>query len=180
MIRLAVALALLLASPLGAQIDCQCEQSKPEIWKLKQCSLCREAELQPKDVEIFFLKDINPTKPHRWLALPREHSAGLHNLQDLPAKLRLDLFQASIDKGKELFGDAWALAYNGPLDRTQCHTHIHIGKLLPDSENDDFVLVDSAKDIPTKEGVGLWIHPVAGGKLHVHIGGQRTETILER
>lgn len=179
MCRLLAALVLVLAAPLWAQIDCQCEQSKPELWQSRQCSLCREAELQPKDVAVFFLKDINPTKPNRWLALPREHSVALHNLQDLPPKLRTLLFTSAIERGQELFGDQWALAYNGPLDRTQCHTHIHIGKLIEGSENEDFVVVDTPDKIPTREGVGLWIHPVAG-KLHVHLGGQRTETVLVR
>src|SRR5579883_416310 len=137
--RLFVTLAVVLASSLQGQIDCHCEQSKPELWQQKQCSLCREAELQPKDVVVFFLKDINPTKPNRWLALPREHTAALHNLQDLSPALRTTLFKAAIEKGQELFGQQWGLAYNGPLDRTQCHTHIHIGKLLEGVENDDFV-----------------------------------------
>lgn len=177
--RLLLALFVCLAAPARAQLDCQCEQSKPEMWQSRQCSLCREAELQPKNVKYFFLKDINPTKPNRLLILPRMHSPNLHPLESLPQDLRTELFQAAIDKGQELWGDQWGLAYNGGQVRTQCHTHIHIGKLLEGQENEDFVLVDGAKDIPVKAGEGLWIHPV-GKKLHVHLGGQRVEPVLMR
>lgn len=168
-----------LAAPLWAQIDCDCEQSKPELWQSRQCSLCREAELQPKDVKFFFLKDINPTKPNRVLLLPRMHGSKIHPLDALPADLQADMFEAAAKKGAELWGDEWAFAYNGDLVRTQCHTHIHIGKLLEGQENEDFVLVDSPRDIRMKAGEGLWVHPV-GKKFHAHLGGQRTEPVLMR
>jgi hypothetical protein len=45
---------------------------------------------------------------------------------------------------------------------------MHIGKLLPDVESDDFTLVDGPAAIPVPpDGGGLWIHPV-NGKIHVH------------
>lgn len=172
-------LAACLSAPLWAQLNCECELSKPEMWHSRQCSLCREAELQPKDAKFFLLKDINPTKPNRWLILPRMHGPTIHPLEFLSQDLRTELFTAGIAKARELWGDQWAMAYNGGEVRTQCHTHIHIGKLLDGQEKDDGVFVDSPKDIPIKPGEGLWLHQV-GDKLHVHVGGQKTEPVLMR
>ena len=74
--------------------------------KRRQCSLCREAEKQPADQSIFFLKDINPRKPNRWLALPRAHFGGLHHLHDMPrgADRALDRRdrESEIDVGRRL------------------------------------------------------------------------------
>ena len=42
----------------------------------RECSLCREAEKQPAEPGVFFLKDVNPRKPNRWLALLRQHVDG--------------------------------------------------------------------------------------------------------
>ncbi len=142
--------------------------------------MCREAEKQPAEITTFYLKDINPRKPNRWLALPRLHGSGLHHLHDLPISVRTALWNAAIVKAKELWGDEWGLAYNGEQVRTQCHTHIHIGKLLNGIETQRFITVARAEDIPAPPGEGLWIHPVGGGKLHVHLGEQTTETTLLR
>lgn len=177
--RLFLVAAFLAAHIAAYAIDCQCEESKPEIWQARQCSLCREAELQPKDKPVFFLKDINPTKPNRWLALPRQHTAAIHPLAALPKEERTVLWTAAVAKATELWGDQWGLAYNGDEVRTQCHTHIHIGKLLDGQENDDFVLVDKPEEFPIRPNEGVWVHPV-GKKYHVHLGGQRTEFVLMR
>ena len=53
--------------------------------KARQCSLCEAAEAQPHDVKIFFLRDKNPAKSHRWLALPRAHWAANHELSEMAA-----------------------------------------------------------------------------------------------
>jgi CDP-diacylglycerol pyrophosphatase len=71
-----------------------------------------------------------------------------------------------------LWGDDWGIALNADMSRTQCHTHMHIGKLLPDVEadaqNTALTVVDGAAAIPVPpDGGGMWIHPV-NGKLHVH------------
>ena len=34
-----------------------------------------------------------------------------------------------------MWGDEWGVAYNGERVRTQCHMHLHIGKLLHGIEN---------------------------------------------
>lgn len=160
--------------------NCGCDPAKPETMEAKECSLCKEAEKQPADVVIFFVKDANPTKPNRLLALPRKHYPGPHSLEDIPAAERTALWTAAIEKAKSLWGDAWGVAYNGAERRTQCHTHVHIGKLVPDAENDQFIVVNGASDIPAPDaGTGMWVHAVAG-KLHVHGGEQVNEFVLVR
>jgi hypothetical protein len=76
----------------------------------KNCGLCREAEKQPADTTVFFLKDINPLKPNRWLALPRAHT---HALKDVSPEARLALWNAAIEKARSMWGDQWGLAVNG-------------------------------------------------------------------
>jgi hypothetical protein len=177
-----LAAALLASSAAWCATDCPCSPAKPETMALRQCSLCREAEKQPPDVEIFFLKDANPRKANRTLALPRSHAAGLHPLAEMNPKTRTRLWEAAIAKAKELWGDDWGVAYNGDKVRTQCHTHIHIGKMLKGVEEGKFVVVSRASQIPARPGEGMWIHPVSAGsrRMHVHLGEQACETVLVR
>ena len=177
--RLFAAIWLYTASVYAAT-DCACDPSVPETMGVRQCSLCNEAEKQPAETEIFFLKDINPRKPNRWLALPRAHGTGLHHLHDLSLKVRTDLWSAAIRKAEEMWGDEWGLAYNGEKVRTQCHTHVHIGKLMKGVETPNFIVVTKPSQIPAREGEGIWIHPVGKGRYHVHLGEQTTETALMR
>ena len=54
--------------------NCRCDASNiAAMEEHRECSLCIEAEKQPAYVDVFFLKDKNPTKPNRLLALPRMH-----------------------------------------------------------------------------------------------------------
>ncbi len=165
--------------PIFAETPCNCDPEKPETMKQRQCSLCNEAEKQPAGTEVFFLKDINPLKPNRTLALPRAHTIGNHALSDMPGDARARFWTAAIEKAKSTWGNDWAVAYNGDSVRTQCHAHVHLGKLLPGVEEDNFIVVNSIADIPTPDGQAMWIHPV-NGKLHVHKGGQIAETVLLR
>jgi diadenosine tetraphosphate (Ap4A) HIT family hydrolase len=169
---------LLLASLAFADArDCACDAAKPETMEARECGLCREAESQPANVEVFFLKDINPRKPNRWLALPRAH---VHTLAAMTPQARLGLWNAAIERAKSMWGDSWGLAVNGDERRTQCHAHIHIGKLLDGVENPNFVEVDGPAGIVIPaDGGGFWIHAV-GKKLHVHPGEQVTEFVLMR
>lgn len=158
-------------------VSCACDPARPESLEMRQCGLCREAEKQPAGVKVFFLKDINPTKPNRWLALPRAHE---RSLDELTAAQRADLWSAAIAKAKSLFGDDYAIAYNSPTVQTQCHVHFHLGKLIPGVETDQATIVTKIEDIPVpNKGEGLWLHP-AGNLFHVHTGEQITETVLER
>src|SRR5712692_8239443 len=111
----------------------------------KECGLCREAESQATDVQVFFVKDINPRKPNRWLALPRAHR---HALADMTPEARSALWSAAIEKAKSLWGDQWGLAVNGDEKRTQCHAHIHIGKLLDAAEPTGFTEAGGPAGIP--------------------------------
>jgi len=158
-------------------VICTCDAARPETLEARQCSLCREAEKQPADVEVFFLKDANPTKPNRWLALPRTHERSIDLLN---SQQRAGLWTAAITKAKALFGDQWAIAYNAPSVQTQCHVHLHIGKLIPGVETSQFIAVAKIEDIPVPaSSQGYWIHP-QGKVFHVHTGEQITETVLER
>ena len=81
---------------------------------------------------------------------------------------RAAFLTAAIAKAHELWGDDWGIALNADMSRTQCHTHMHIGKFLPDVETDNFTVADGPASIPVPpDGGGMWIHPV-NGKLHVH------------
>ena len=176
MIAAAVIVARAAAQTAGA---CECDPAKPETMSVRQCSLCVEAEKHPADARIFFLKDINPRKPNRWLALPRFHGHGKHELADLTPAERTELWTAAIVKAKELWGDEWGVAYNGNKVRTQCHAHVHIGKLLKGVESGQVLVVRSPAEIPSPGESGLWIHPHGKG-LHVHVNEQTTETVLLR
>jgi diadenosine tetraphosphate (Ap4A) HIT family hydrolase len=160
---------------------CRCESLTPaEMEKQRECSLCVVANKQPAYLDVFFLKDANPTKPNRLLVLPKAHTPGSHSLVTLPPELRHLLWTTAIAKAQESWGDGWAIAYNGDERRTQCHTHLHIGKLLPDQETGQPVTVKGPAEIPApQDGAGLWVHPV-DGKLHVHLGQQVNETVLMR
>jgi diadenosine tetraphosphate (Ap4A) HIT family hydrolase len=158
-------------------VDCPCDASHPETLAARQCSLCREAEKQPADTQVFFLKDTNPTKPNRWLALPRVHDRSFGQLTN---EMRTALLHAALDKAKTLFSGDWAIAYNAPELQTQCHVHVHIGKWMPAVENAQFTTVQRIEDVPVPpKGEGFWVHP-AGNVLHVHTGDEIAETVLVR
>ncbi len=159
--------------------QCACDPAKPETMRNRECSLCNEAEKQTS--EIFFLKDVNPRKPNRWLALPHPHSPGGHSLHTLPRPLQIKLWTEAIAKAREVWGpDGWGIAYNGEVNRTQCHGHIHIGKLLQGLAPGKYYEVAGPAGIrmPT-DGLGIWVQPIRG-KLRVHYGEGITETVLLR
>ena len=168
-------------SPVAADVSaCDCDPAKPETLQARDCSLCKEAEKQPAGTTVFFLKDVNPRKTNRMLALPKEHTAAGHSLSALAPALRTALWAAAIEKARSLWGEQWGLALNGDEVRTQCHAHIHIGKLIEDLETARVIVVDTPAQIPAPEdGSGMWVH-AAGAKLHVHFGEQITETVLLR
>lgn len=159
--------------------DCACDPDRPETLAARECALTREALKQPPGPPVFFLKDINPRKPNRMLAIPRAVRKGMYRLSDMTAEERLQLWTAAIEKARELWGEDWALAKNGDLVRTQCQPHVHIGKFIREVEIDNFLVVEGPEQIPVPDGDGLWIHPV-NGKLHVHTGEQLTESVLLR
>lgn len=170
---------------------CECDVQSSLTVNIRGCSLCLEAEKRSEAEEYFLLRDVNPTKPNRWLALPRKAFDGADPLSKMSAGERVALWKLAIGKAKELWGDGWAVAMNGDISRTQCHLHVHIGKLLDGQEPGDEekpdaakraagVYVDGPAELPAlADGTGLWFHPV-GKRLHVHAGEQTTETVLLR
>ena len=117
--RVLAILFALLTTPLLADVTgCACDPARPQTLAARECALCGETEKQPADVPVFFLKDINPRKPNRWLALPRSHGKAQHSLADLPAPERARLWTAAIEKARSLFGGRWGLAINGDEVRT--------------------------------------------------------------
>lgn len=173
--------ALAFASAALADVrNCECDPVRPETLGERNCGLCREAENQAAGSGIFFLKDINPRKPGRWLALPKWHMRAGDSLAAMTPVQRTELWTSAIEKAKLLWGDQWGLAWNGDSSRTQCHAHIHIGKLLDGMETGRFIVVSGPAEIPVPEdGGGLWVHP-GGGRLHAHTGEEITETVLMR
>jgi diadenosine tetraphosphate (Ap4A) HIT family hydrolase len=195
----------LLPAPAAAQIlvdhdrddsFCPCDPARPETMELRQCSLCGEAEKQPPDALLFFLKDINPRKPNRWLALPRAHAPGIHHVSHLTPAAQRAFWKAAIERARSMWGEEWGLAVNGDKVRTQCHAHVHIGRLLEGVEDPAYLLdrgfasnrgqpvlvVATPEDIPApRDGEAFWIHP-AGKELHVHIEHRTTasEFVLMR
>jgi hypothetical protein len=127
----------------------------------------------------FSIPDNSKLKPNRWLALPRIHTPGkMEMLGDLPAETRKALWAEAIARGQLLWGEHWGLAINGVAVRSQCHLHIHIGRLIDGVEFGDFTVVNDPSEIPDSGEMGIWVHPVAG-KLHVH-REMSPETVLLR
>ena len=158
--------------------DCPCDHAAPATLENRECSLCKEAAKQTE--AIFFLKDANPRKPNRTLALPLKHSRGQQDLRDLDPPERAALWKAAIAKAQELWPGAWGLAYNSDTVRTQCHLHIHIGKLNEGVDESGGRLISSAEDFPLAEpGKGIWLHPIPGG-YHVHTDREIAEPMLVR
>ncbi len=147
---------------------CHCDIGNKQEMAQRVCGLCAVAEQKPSYLTVFFLKDSDPSKPDRILALPRTHGSGAHLLSSLSADTRLALWSAAIARAQETWGDNWGIAVNSVKDRTECHTHLHIGKLLTDQDEANVTIVSGPADIPVPPGEdGILVHPQAG-KLHVH------------
>jgi len=99
-------------------------------------------------------------------------------LADLTPEIRVAVWREAMARGQLLWGEHWGLAMNGVGARTQCHLHVHIGKLIDGVEWGDFTVVDDVSQIPDPGDMGVWVHPV-GGKLHVH-REMSAETVLMR
>jgi diadenosine tetraphosphate (Ap4A) HIT family hydrolase len=179
------ALALLVLAAVlapGAEMDrCACDPARAATLEARDCSLCRVAESEPAGEPFFFLKDNSPLKPHQWLILPRTHASdGRTPMAKLSAAERAAFWTAAIERARTMFGPNWGLALNGDEARSQCHTHVHIGRLTEGVERGEPLVIDGPDKIPVPEdGAGMWIH-AAGDKLHVHLGEQATEGVLEK
>ncbi len=156
---------------------CVCDPAQPGTLQDRACSLTRVAIEQTGAAPVFFVRDANPAKPNRWLAIPRTLHQSLNEMT--PAERNV-YWAAAIAKARDLWPDNWAIAINGDERRSQCQLHAHIGKLLPEADRSGGVLVDRVEEIPTPPaGSGIWIQP-EGNKLRVHPGVMAGETNLMR
>ena len=159
-------------------VRCPCDHAQPDSMDARVCGLCRTAEEQ--DTEFYFLKDINPHKPNRYLALPKSHERGIQGPASLGQGERARYWQAAIDKAQELFPEKWGLAVNGHFFRTQCHAHIHIGPLAQLVEHEGGELFDGPAAFPNVAlRQGIWLHPV-DGRYCVHVDRDLAEVVLVR
>ena len=159
-------------------VECPCDHAKEESMDSRVCSLCGTAE-QATD-EVYFLKDINPHKPNRYLALPKAHGAGYQSTADLSAELRTKLWQKAADRAEELYPGRWGIAQNSHFFRTQCHAHLHIGPLSPEVEDSEGTHYRKFEDIPNVgPEQGIWLHPKQDGYC-VHLDRDLAEIVLVR
>jgi len=176
---------LLAALPAAAQsVPCGCDHENPSTLESRDCSLCKEAHQQtspPGDpLPVFFLKDNNPRKPNRTLALPVRHGKGQQDLRDLTPEERVRFWKAAMAKAEELWPGNWGLAVNSMTVRTQCHLHIHIGKLNEGVDEATARTVRGPEEFPVPEpGLGIWVHGAQGG-YHVHVDREIAEPVLLR
>ncbi len=167
--------ALLPLTPLPV-VGCPCDHAEPDSLNPRVCSLCGTAERQSEP--IYFLKDINPRKPNRYLALPKMHGRGFQSTAHLPPDLRGTLWRRAAERAEELYPGRWGLAQNSHYFRTQCHAHIHIGPLSPEVEDVGGTVYHSAAEIPNVgPEQGLWLHPRDGGYC-VHLDRDLAEIVL--
>ena len=160
--------------------NCLCDVTQPATLDTRECSLCKEVEKHSAEESFIFVRDTNPNKPNRWLALPRFHGNRPQQLLEMSPEQRTAYWKAAIAKARETWGEDWGVALNSTEKRTQCHVHFHIGKLLPDFENEKFVAVATPEAIPVpKDGDGIWIHP-AGAGYHAHTEEPAGELKLQR
>ncbi len=159
-------------------VNCPCEHGEPGTLSSRVCSLCGTAELQSG--EIYFLKDINPHKPNRYLALPKSHDRGFQSTADLSESLRARLWLGAVERAEELFPGRWGLAQNSHYFRTQCHAHIHIGPLSPEVDDTGGVVYQTVGEFPNVgPEQGIWLHPKHGGYC-VHLDRDLAEIVLVR
>lgn len=179
-LTLGVFVLVLLAPPAAAPpvVDCPCDHSSIETLKPRVCSLCRTAEEQT--AAVYFLKDINPHKPNRYLALPKAHDSGMQSVGTIPEPLRTELWRGAIAKARELYQERWGIAHNSHLFRTQCHAHLHMGPMSPEVEDTNGTLYDDPSEFPGfPPDQGMWVHP-QGDRFCVHFDRDLTEIVLIR
>lgn len=160
-------------------VACPCDHATPESLAARVCSLCKTAEERSGE-PVYFLKDINPHKPNRYLALPKAHGSGFQSTSSLTPALRARLWESAVKRAEKLFPGRWGIAENSHFFRTQCHAHLHIGPLSPEVEDSGGTLYDSTADFPNPAPQGgMWLHP-KDGKYCVHLDRDLAEIVLLR
>ena len=157
--------ALLLLAATHADVrNCQCDVTRPETLAVRECSLCKAAEAQPLEPAFFLLRDANPNKPNRWLALPRFHgheSAGPRQHDGRPAHRLLDLRhrQGSRALGRRL-GPRRSTASSAAPNATRTSTSANCAKASRTTRSPS----SRARRIfrCRATAMGFWVHP--GGR----------------
>jgi len=171
---------VLLANGRADVRGCLCDVARPETMEARECSLCAAVESMPPTAEFVAIRDKSPNKPNRWLVLPRAHGKEPQDLLQMSPEMRTKYWRFAIAKAQELWGDQWGLAVNSVDRRTQCHMHVHIGKLPREPEGGTIQTVSDPAEIkPPNELDGVLVHPVKG-KLELHYGDNAPELLLER
>ncbi len=161
-----------------AVVSCPCDHARTDSLGSRVCSLCQTAETESE--EIYFLRDINPLKPSRYLALPKPHGSGFQSTADLSEELRAKLWSRAAERAEELYPGRWGLAQNSHFFRTQCHAHIHIGPLSPEVDDIGGTLVATAEEVPNVgPEQGIWMHP-RKAMFCVHLDRDLAEIVLVR
>ena len=159
-------------------VDCPCDHANSGSMSSRVCSLCGTAAKESD--EIYFLKDINPHKPNRHLALPKAHDTGFQSAADLSESLRAKLWLRAAERAEELFPGRWGLAQNSHYFRTQCHAHIHIGPLSLEVEDTGGMVFETVDEFPNVgQEQGMWVHPKDDG-FCVHLDRDLAEIVLVR
>ena len=159
-------------------VECPCDHAREGSMDSRVCSLCGTAERAID--EVYFLKDINPHKPNRYLALPKTHAAGYQSTADLSPELRTELWRKAATRAEALYPGRWGIAQNSHFFRTQCHAHLHIGPLSPEVEDVEGKVYGKFEDIPNVgPEQGIWLHPKQGGYC-VHLDRDLAEIVLIR
>jgi hypothetical protein len=167
----------LLVALLADVRGCVCDPARPDTMQDRMCGLTQIATEQPPSPPVIILKDSNPTKPNRWLAIPR---ALHHTIQEMSLAERTEYWTAAIEKARAVWKDQWAVAINGEERRTQCQLHAHIGKLLDTADKSAGEIFEHIEDFPIPPPLtGIWVQP-EGNKFRVHVGGIANELILMR
>lgn len=166
------------SSPTGTRLSCSCSN----IDDLgAECSLCNEAVRRRPEhgSSTIVIKDRNVCKG-RWLALPQEHRGPcIQTLPTVSPQARRDLGRTAIAKALAEFGPGFGLAINPSAERSQCHLHVHIGRLRPNVACSAVMASVSSPDevFAAATDQGVWVH-AAGGGYHVHTS-ERPEDLLE-
>lgn len=165
----------------GPIAPCACDHSRPESLADRNCALCRVVEAREGDP--LLVKDIDPEKPNRWLALPRRHDAATRqSIADLSEDDRRELAAFSVREAERLFPGRWALAVNPAAERSQCHLHVHLGPRRGDAlcTNAGIHVAEPGRILDAMAPDGsVWAHPEPGGGYHVHTA-VAVEGMLER
>lgn len=97
------------------------------------CPFCRivagesQAEVVHSSDTVLAFRDIRPVAPTHLLLIPKEHVAGVRELEDRHGGMLADLFQAAshLADAEGVQGSGWRLVTNVGRDAGQSVIHLH-------------------------------------------------------